>query len=107
MKNIISNCKGFQWDQGNLDKNWELHQVTNSECEEIFFNSPFVVTSDTKHSHQEQRYYALGRTDTDRWLFIAFTIRDDFIRVISARDMNERESRKYGKQIKKYTDLHE
>ena len=96
MKNVISNCKGFQWDEGNLDKNWYLHQVTNGECEELFFNLPLVVTADTGHSQQEPRYYALGRTDTDRWLFIAFTIRDDLIRVISAREMNERETRRYG-----------
>ena len=107
MKNVISNCKGFQWDEGNLDKNWFLHQVTNGECEELFFNLPLIVASDTSHSQQEPRYYALGRTDTDRWLFIAFTIRDNLIRVISARAMNERETRKYGERIKRDTDLQE
>ena len=105
MQNVISNCKGFQWDESNSDKNWYLHQVTNGECEEIFFNLPLIVVSDTKHSQQEQRYYALGRTDADRWLFIAFTVRDDLIRVISARDMNHRETRKYGERIKRDTDL--
>jgi hypothetical protein len=107
IEDVISNCKGFQWDEGNLDKNWYLHQVANGECEEVFFNFPLIVASDTKHSQQEQRYYALGRTDTDRWLFIAFTIRDDLIRVISARDMNQRETRKYGERIKRDTDLQE
>lgn len=107
MKNVISNCKGFQWDESNLDKNWYLHQVTNGECEEIFFNLPLIVASDTKHSQQEQRYYALGRTDTDRRLFIAFTIRDELIRVISARDRDQRETRKYGERVKRYTDLQE
>ena len=107
MKGVISNCKGFRWDEGNLDKNWYLHQVTNSECEEVFFNLPLIVAPDAKHSQQEQRYYALGRTDTDRWLFIAFTIRDDLIRVISARDMNQRETRKYGESVKRDTDLQE
>ena len=105
MKNIISNCKGFQWDEGNLDKNWYLHQVTNAECEEVFFNLPLIIASDIKHSYYEQRYFALGRTDTDRWLFIAFTIRDDLIRVISARDMNQREARKYGERVARDSDL--
>jgi uncharacterized DUF497 family protein len=107
MKGLISDCKGFQWDEGNLDKNWHLHQVTNGECEEVFFNLPLIIASDTKHSRPEQRYYALGRTDTDRWLFIAFAIRDDLIRVISARDMNQREARRYGERVKRYTDLRE
>lgn len=90
MKNLIEDCTGFQWDEGNLDKNWILHQVSNSECEEIFFNLPLILAPDTQHTLTEQRYYALGRTDSNRWLFIAFTIREQLIRVISARDMNER-----------------
>jgi len=107
MKSTISNCKGFQWDEGNWDKNWYLHQVTNGECEEIFFNLPLIIAGDTQHSQPEQRWYALGRTDAERWLFIAFTIRDDLIRVISARDMNQREMRKYDERVKKHTNLHE
>ena len=107
MNNDVSNCKGFQWDEGNLDKNWHLHQVTNGECEELFFNLPLIIASDTRHSRKEQRFFALGRTDRNRWLFIAFTIRDELIRVISARDMKDREARKYAERVKKYTDLQE
>ncbi len=99
MKDVIANCKGFQWDEGNLDKNWQLHQVSNGECEELFFNLPLMIAVDNKHSQTEQRYYALGRTDANRWLFIAFTARDDLIRVISARDMNRKERRKYANRI--------
>lgn len=99
MKNILANCKGFQWDEGNRDKNWYLHQVSNSECEELFFNLPLIIAHDTKHSQTEQRYYALGQTAANRWLFIAFTIRDELIRVISARDMNQKESRKYANRL--------
>jgi hypothetical protein len=107
MKDILSNCKGFQWDEGNLDKNWYLHRVTNGECEEVFFNLPLIVASDTKHSQSEQRYFALGRTDRERWLFIAFTIRDELIRVISVRDMNQKEVRRYDERVKRYSDLQE
>lgn len=105
MKDILYNCKGFQWDDGNSDKNWYLHQVTDSECEQLFFNLPLIIASDTEHSQQEQRYYALGRTDADRWLFIAFTLRDNLIRVISAREMNRREVGKYAERIKRDTDF--
>lgn len=107
MENILSNCKGFQWDEGNLDKNWYLHHVTSGECEEIFFNLPLIVATDTRHSQLEQRYYALGRTDRERWLFIAFTIRDELIRIISARDMNQKEVRRYDERVKRYSDLQE
>ncbi|MEZ4663327.1 MAG: BrnT family toxin [Caldilineaceae bacterium] len=91
----IYDATGFDWDENNLDKNWYLHDVTNGECEEIFFNVPLVLSSDKTHSTQEMRYYALGRTDTNRWLFVAFTLRNGLIRIISARDMNQKEARKY------------
>ena len=107
MKNVIANCKGFQWDEGNRDENWHLHQVTNSECEQVFFNLPLIVAPDTKHSHKEQRYFALGRTDAYRWLFISFTIRDDLLSVTSARDMNQRETRKYAARTQRYTGFRE
>lgn len=99
MKNIIASCKGFQWDEGNLDKNWYLHQVSKGECEELFFNLPLIIAADTKHSQIEQRYYALGRTDANRWLFVAFTVRNDLIRVLSGREMNQKESRKYANRL--------
>ena len=103
MSGILEQCTGFQWDDGNRDKNWYLHQVTNSECEEVFFNLPLIVAPDAKHSQSEKRFFALGRTDADRWLFIAFTIRDNLIRVISARDMNKREIRKYAAKLQRYS----
>ena len=82
---------GFEWDEGNLLKNWEKHQVSASECEQVFFNQPLVAGPDEKHSKAEVRQYALGVTDAGRRLFVVFTIRRKRIRVISARDMNRRE----------------
>jgi hypothetical protein len=101
MSKVFANCIGFDWDEGNFDKNWIQHQVTNSECEEAFFNRPLIVADDKKHSATEKRYYLLGCTDADRFLFIAFTIRKNLIRVISARDMNDKEARKYHEKIKR------
>lgn len=80
-------------DQGNSEKNWARHRVTRSECEQVLFNLPFLVADDQKHSHSERRYYALGQTDKGRKLFVVFTIRDNLIRVISARNMNRSEAR--------------
>ena len=94
---IINEITGFDWDDGNRDKNWIKHQVSNVECEEIFFNIPLLIADDRKHSQTEKRYYALGKTNAKRELFIAFTLRENKIRVISARDMSKKESEIYGK----------
>lgn len=103
MASIIENCEGFEWDEGNSHKNWHGHRITDAECEQVFFNSPLLTAVDKSHSQRERRFQALGRADSDKWLFVAFTIRGSFIRVISAREMNNREERRYEEEIKRTT----
>ena len=91
----LAACTGFEWDAGNADKNWERHQVTQGECEQLFFQRPLLVARDTAHSRREARYAALGQTAAGRRLTVVFTIRGALIRVISARDMSRRERRLY------------
>ena len=105
MRADIENCEGFEWDEGNSNKNWYLHSVTDGECEDVFFNLPLIIASDKKHSEREARFFALGRTDSDRWLFVAFSVRNNLIRVISARDMTKSEKRKYAEKIKRDSKL--
>ena len=94
---ILEKCTGFQWDKGNFLKNWETHSVRATECEQIFFNRSILVVPDLKHSKRETRYYVLGQTDTGRQLFLVFTVRGTLIRIISARDMNRKETKEYDK----------
>ncbi len=91
----LTECEGFEWDEGNILKSWERHKVTASECEQIFFNKPLIAAQDIEHSQKELLYFALGHTDAGRHLFIVFTLRKNLIRVISARDMNRKERRLY------------
>jgi hypothetical protein len=92
----LDNVNGFEWDEGNRDKNWINHQVTTGECEEVFFNLPLFLQADLTHSEREARSFVLGHTNEGRYLFIVFTIRSDKIRVISARDMSNKERTAYG-----------
>jgi hypothetical protein len=86
---------GFDWDEGNVTKNWESHKVHPYEAEQVFLNRPLIVADDVRHSETERRYFVLGQTDSNRALFVAFTVRGDLIRVISARDMSRRERKVY------------
>lgn len=94
---VISEPISFEWDQGNIFKNFKKHNVTNQEAEETFFNQPFIVIEDKNHSSQELRFQSLGRTNNNRKLFLVFTIRINKIRVISIRDMNQKEVKIYEK----------
>ncbi len=88
----LSKISGFDWNEGNSLKNAK-HSVSMAESEQVFFNAPLLLLTDVKHSQQEPRFHALGKTDSDRLLHITFTLRDQGknIRVISARDMHRKE----------------
>ncbi len=92
----LAACTGFEWDAGNVEKNWKLHQVSHTECEQAFFNRPVRVAPDLQRSGREDRFALLGVSNAGRHLALVFTIRGDLVRVISARDMSRRERRVYG-----------
>ncbi|MBN8450920.1 MAG: BrnT family toxin [Candidatus Accumulibacter sp.] len=91
---------GFDWDDGNARKN-EKHGVSQSEAEEVFFHHPLLLLADTRHSAQELRFHALGKTQQGRTLHITFTLRDDgtLIRLISARDTHRKERSIYEQAV--------
>ena len=97
----LDNIAGFEWDSGNIDKNWVKHGVSNTECEEVFFNTPLLIRPDSSHSQEEARNAALGRTDAERPLFVVFLARNNYIRVISARDMTDKELEVYHDRLNK------
>jgi len=92
---LFPGITGFNWDEGNSAKRWQRHGVTQAEAEQVFLNRPLVVGQASKHSAQETRQFALGRTDQGRELTVVFTLRGSLLRVISARPMSRRERRIY------------
>lgn len=96
----LNHVTGFQWDEGNLDKNLIRHGVENWECEQIFFNEPLIIVDDPKHSHLEERWAVFGKTDMARKLTVIVTLRGFLIRVISTRDMSQKERKYYEKNTK-------
>ena len=90
----------FDWNEGNRDKNWVKHMMSTKECEEAFFNKPHIIAPDPDHSKNERRYSLLGTTNSRRLVRIIYTIRNDSIRVISARDQSKKERSIYEKTKK-------
>ncbi|MEI6632531.1 MAG: BrnT family toxin [Chlamydiota bacterium] len=85
---------GFDWDDGNRDKNLK-RRVLASECEQVFFNQPLMILDDPKHTVAEERCAAFGQTDQGRPLVVVYTQRAGLLRVISARDMSRKERQFY------------
>lgn len=87
----LPNILEFDWDQGNRTKSWIRHRVSAKEQEEAFFSKNKRVFKDLKHSQLEERFLLFAKTKKGRKIIIAFTIRNEKIRCISARPMNKKE----------------
>lgn len=94
---LTARLVGFDWDHGNAEKSWARHGVSRAEAEEVFFNRPVLLAEDGKHSSRERRYNLLGRSNAGRLLAVIFTVRQDLVRVISARPMSRKERSHYAK----------
>ena len=93
----LSKTKDFDWDHGNKEKNRTKHGVTPRECEEVFINTPIFIIEDLVHSQTEQRLQVRGKTNAGRLLSLVYTMRNQRIRIISARDQSKREREFYEK----------
>ena len=93
---IFDDAVGFEWDDGNRDKNLKKHEVSNEECEQAFEDVRRQFYPDVQHSRHEERFVTVGATKNGKLLRIAFTVRGNLIRVISARSINRKEKRLYG-----------
>src|ERR1700742_1438060 len=93
----LSDVLGFDWDDGNSLKSADKHAVSQTEAEQVFTDDLLLLTDDAKHSQDEERYNAMGRTSESRLLHVTFTLREHGtkIRVISARDASRKERRIY------------
>ena len=55
------------------------------------------VLPDVKHSQKEEKFIALGKTQSKKNIFAVFILRKKRVRIISARKMHRKEVRKYEK----------
>jgi uncharacterized protein len=96
----LSQALGFDWDDGNSLKSAERHSVSQAEAEQVFADENLLLAEDVKHSQDEARYHALGRTVEARLLQVTFALRENGkkIRVISARDMSRKERVLYAQE---------
>lgn len=79
------------WDQDTVD-HISRQAVSPEEVEEVLFNdsdSPQIMRG------KENRYLAYGRTSAGRYLFIVLMIANRKTRIITARDMTDREKKYY------------
>ena len=86
----------FEWDEGNATKSLRKHGINTEEAEEIFCDSELLILGlQIFPIAPEERYAVIGKTETNKILFVCFTIRNYKIRIISVRNANKKERKVY------------
>jgi uncharacterized DUF497 family protein len=74
----------FEWDDAKATENYARHGVSFELAKKVF-NDPFAVERiDDRRDYGEERYIIIGLADREI-LFVAYTEREERIRLISAR----------------------
>ena len=86
----------FIWLPDIVEKLAFKHDVTQDEAEDVFFNRPRYRFVESGHRTDEDVYSAGGQTDAGRYLIVFFVHKaDNTALILSARDMDRRERRRY------------
>ena len=85
----------FEWDPQKAARNLAKHEVTFEEAATVFGDPLGRITSDPRHSVDEERFVLLGFSKQQRLVVVMFVEREEAIRIISARRAIPRERRDY------------
>ncbi|MGF1601309.1 MAG: BrnT family toxin [Thermosynechococcaceae cyanobacterium] len=85
----------FDWDEYKAESNIRKHGISFDEAVTVFADPYLIFTADLQHSDQEEREWAIGETDSGLIVVVVFTIRNEQIRIISARSATKREHQNY------------
>ncbi len=84
----------FEWDDKKAAANIQKHGVGFETACGVFADAFAVEFEDNRHGGREVRFATIGMVD-GRLLFVVSTLRESRIRIISAREAEPRERRRY------------
>lgn len=87
----------FEWDDAKAVANFAKHGTTFEQARQAFSDAFSVDYEDDRADYGEYRIILLGMAG-GRLLAVAHTLRGDVIRIISAREAEPHERRRYHKE---------
>lgn len=90
----LMQAEAFEWDDAKAALNWRNHGVSFEMARDVFKDIFAIEWTDDRHGNAEERFVTVGMVE-GRLLFVAYTLRDERIRIISAREAEPRERRRY------------
>lgn len=93
-KQYIMQGEHFEWRDEKAASNWLDHGVRFETAREVFKDAFAIEWSDRGQDEGEDRFVTVGMVE-NRLLFVSYTMRGERIRIISAREAEPRERRRY------------
>jgi len=88
----------FEWHADKAETNFQTHGVS-FELAKTVFKDPFAVElMDDREDYGEERFVIIGMAEGHVLLFVAYTEREERIRIISARRATQGEQDEYFRQ---------
>jgi uncharacterized DUF497 family protein len=88
----------FEWHNAKAEANFRRHGVSFGLAKTVF-KHPFAIERlDDREEHGEERFVMIGMAEGKVLLFVAFTEREERIRIISARRATQYEQEDYFRQ---------
>ena len=88
----------YQWDPAKAKANVNKHGVEFADAVGVF-EDPDAITVEDPDSEGEQRFLSIGLDVLGRIIVVAYTYRDDDVRLISARKATKKEVKIYEERI--------
>ena len=84
----------FQFDPVKAASNLKKHRVSFADAEGVFYD-PLAIHQMSPDSENEERFVAVRMDSVGRILVVVYTLREEEIRLISARRATPREVKEY------------
>ena len=83
----------YQWDRNKAATNLNKHNIDFADAVSVFSDELAITIFDERF--KEERFVTIGTDCFNRVLVVVYTLRDDEIRLISARKATRKERRQY------------
>jgi len=94
----VGDYEPYEWDPRKNAENRAKHGISFEEAKDVFDDPRALDLPDDLHSGEEDRWIALGMLPDGAILLVVYAVRDDHLRLISARPATPSERRSYARQ---------
>jgi len=90
----------YIWNKAKAEESYRKHKIHFEQAVDVFDDLFAVDQYDEEHSDYEDRFYVTGMAGI--LITVSYTMRDQLIRIFSAREADSEEEEAYERNIRNY-----